>query len=187
VAAAEGPPRPAALWHILTGIWALLALPVCASLAPDLLLGMLAFFVGGLLGLAWVIQVLRVISDRDARRRMTGRAALGWAAYPATALLLYVLLTTGVLVHLRVRLSEPALQRLAEEVAAGAKVDDRWVGLMWIEGAWVSGNAVLLSVGASFMETTGLAYSLDGLPAAPEGHPLTHHLHGRWYTFYYWD
>ncbi|HEX5136990.1 MAG TPA: hypothetical protein VFY93_08470 [Planctomycetota bacterium] len=180
----QGPPRPTAFWHVLTGIWILLSLPVCASLSPHPVLGMIAFGIGGILGLAWAIQLQRVIADTDARRRMTRRAAVGWAIYPVAALLLALLLTTGVLVLLRVRLSETALERLAGEVASGAEVKDRWAGLMWIESASGSGNAVLLSTGMTFLYEYGLVYSLDGKPPALRHHH-TRHLHGRWYTYSY--
>jgi len=172
----------------MTGIWALLSLPACASPNANPLITVLAFSTGGLLGLIWLVQVLRVVLDADGRQRMTRRAAIAWSIYPATGLLLLFLLMTGLFFEVRVRLSETALERLAAEVTSGAEVKGtRWVGLVRIEGARMSGNAVLFSTESKFLAEYGLAYSRDGAPPALPGRPVVSHVFGRWYTFTYYS
>jgi len=186
VAAGGPPPRPTALWHWMTAIWALMALAMGASLPPDLglVLAVLAF--GALLGLIWTVQMLRVLHDREARNRLTLRAAAAWAVCPATGLLLTALVWTGWPIVLRVKLSEPALVRLAEEVKGGrSAVAGRFgTGLVPVYEAHVEGNCVVLSTGVAFLDDYGLAYSRDGRHPAPgDARYRFHHLFGPWYTF----
>jgi hypothetical protein len=180
-----GSPRPTVLWHIFTAAWALMAAPMSASLSPPFMLMLVAAFFGGALGLIWSVQLLRVLLDREARSRLTRRASVAWAAYPTIGLLLVALFLSQWPFALRVKLSEPALLRLAGEVEDGRTrvgVPCR-AGLVSVDSADVRENCVLLFTGAVFLTECGLAYSRDGKPPAL-GHPwVFRHLFGRWYTF----
>jgi hypothetical protein len=144
-----------------------------------------ALFFGGVLGLIWSAQLLRVLIDTEARGRLTRRAAVAWAAYPTVGLVLLALFWSQWPFALRVKLSEPAVVRLASEVEDGRTRVGGPVGagLVSVEWAEVRGNCVVLFTGAVFMTDCGLAYSRDGKPPAL-GHPWAfRHLFGRWYTF----
>ncbi len=169
----------------MTAAWAIMALWMSASLSPDLMLGLAVLGIGGLLGLIWTFQVLRVVLDREARGRLTPRAIVAWAICPATGLLLVALVGTQWPVALRVKLSEPALLRLVEDVEARrATVPGTFgVGRVSVEEATVAGNCVILYTGSGFFIDYGLAFSRDGNPPAPEYMRSFRHLFGRWYTY----
>ena len=185
---AMGPPRPTTTWHVLTGIWAFFAAVMSGRLAPGLLLGMTVVLSGGLLGLIWCVQFARVLLNREARRRLTGRALASWAVCPATGLFLAALTLSQWPVALRVKLSEPALLRLAQEVEDGRDevTSGRLVGLMVVDGTVLEESCVLLHTDSGFFFVKyGLAYSRDGDWPSSHYYGTTsfRRLFGRWYTF----
>ncbi len=187
VHAAMGPPRPTALWHVLTGLWAALAAVMSASLAGFTLpLVVLAF--GGMLGLVWCFYVVRVLPDREARGRLTWKAAAAWAVCPLTGLLFAALSFTSWPYELRVRISEPALLRLVEDLDRGRvdPCDPGRAGLIFVDYATAEEDCVVFTTESAFLTEYGLVYSRDGRIPNPQHLPLWH-LYGRWYTFIRWD
>jgi hypothetical protein len=183
-----GPPQPTALWHVLTGIWACLAAVMSTQLAPDLLLGTAVLAFGGMLGLIWSVMAARVLLNRDARRRLTGRAIASWAVCPATGLMFAALCASGLPAACRVKLSEPALDRLAAGLEALRTRVDRTTraGLMFVDEAVVEERCILLRTDSGgFFTQYGLARSRDGSWPASDHYGMTtfRHLFGRWYTF----
>ncbi len=83
------------------------------------------------------------------------------------------------------KLSEAALLHLVEEVEHGranALCPCR-AGLIFVDGAQVREDCILLYTGSGFLTLHGLACSRDGAPPKPRlGN--ARHLYGRWYTFY---
>jgi hypothetical protein len=183
---AAGPPRPTAFWHALTVAWAIPAAVMSASFSPHPGLVFAVLALGGIMGLAWSFQALRVLLDREALGRLTPRAVAGWAAYPVTGLLLLGLSWSQWPLALRVRLSEPDLRRLAEGVEDGWVQVDRRVGagLVLVEHAEARADCVMLCTGHGlFLTDIGIAYSRDGDGPSPVGQCRFRHLFGRWHTY----
>jgi hypothetical protein len=154
-----------------------------ASLGGFLLpLVVLAF--GGFLGVVWTVQLLRVLLSREARGRLTRRASLHWGVCPATGLLFGALSLTPWPYALSVKLGEPALLRIVEDLEQGRANarDPGRAGLIFVDDAQVREDCVLLYTGWGYLTLHGLAYSRDGAPPEPP-FARVRHLYGRWYTF----
>lgn len=181
-----GPPRPTAVWHVMTALWALAAL-LLAVFGHRFATAAVVLPIGGLLALIWCFQAARVLLHRETRSRLTPRAMIGWAAYPATAILLSSLVLSHWVDVLRVRVSEAALLRLVEDVEAGRADFDTPVraGLFRIEDARIEDGCVLLEVNESWVYLSdGLAFARRG---APPSLALSRHITGPWWEFYYLD
>lgn len=180
-----GPPRPSARLRALTGVWAVLAAVMSASLGR-LMLPFLVLLIGVTLGVAWCSQLTRVLLDREARGRLTWRAMASWMVCPLTGLLFAALSFTSWPYMLRVKISEPALLRLVADLERGRADlrDPGRAGLIFVDHASVREDCVLLETETGFLTWHGLVYSRSG--ARPRPPPRTHvrHLYGRWYTFY---
>lgn len=180
-----GPPRPTAVWHVMTAIWALAA-ALLAVFGHRVAAAAVLFPLGGVLGLIWCFQAARVLLCREARGRLTPGAMIGWAVYPVTAILLSSLVLSSWIDVLRIRVSEAALLRLVEDVEAGRAIDRPVrAGLFRIERARIEDGCVLLENNESWV------YLSDGLAFVRRGAPpplaLARHIWGPWWEFRYLD
>lgn len=187
--AAMGPRRPTVAFHVLTAIWAVLAAVMSASIAgAGLMLPLAVVLFGGTLGIAWCFALARAVLDREARGRLTRRAMGAWAVCPLTGLLFVALSFTQWPYELRVRISEPALLRLVEDLDSGRvdASDPGRAGLIFVDYATAEEDCVVFTTESVFLTEYGLVYSRDGRIPNPQHLPLWH-LYGRWYTFIRWD
>jgi hypothetical protein len=182
---ANAPPRPSVGFHVSTGVWAVLATLMLASLGRFLLSGIVVLF-GVMLGVAWFFAFARVLVDREARGRLTWKEAGHWAVCPATGLFFVALSFTTWPYMLRVTLSEPALLRLVEDLDQGRAnpFDPGRAGLIFVDHAEALEDCVVLTTETGFLTEYGLVYSRDDSP--PDASPRwIWHLYGRWYAFAY--
>lgn len=187
----ERDPAPS---HLLTALWAL-AVVLLGAFGQDFLLVTVGGFFGAILGLAWLVQVARVLLDREARGRLTGGAILAWMVFPATVFVVAALLLSSWPLVLRVKASESALLRLVAEVEAGRTsfAPPVRAGLFLIDGGRIEGGSVLLEWTEGWpMASEGLAYFTAGNLSRPfegsfPGPVGLKHVVGRWWTFYFPD
>jgi hypothetical protein len=186
--AAMGPPRPTATFHALTAVWVVPAAIMSASIAGDLMLSLVVVLLGGTLGIAWCVALARVLLRREARNRLAWNAMAHWAVCPLTGLLFAVLSFTQWPYELRVRISEPALLRLVEDLDRGRADpgDPGRAGLIFVDYAKAEEDGVVFTTESVFPTEYGLVYSRDGRTPNPRHLPLWH-LYGRWYTFIRWN
>jgi hypothetical protein len=86
----------------------------------------------------------------------------------------------------RVKLSEPALLRLVEDIERGRAVQGSpgRAGLIFVDHATAEEDCVVLTTESGYLTECGLVFSRTGtIPKPPARH--LRHLYGRWYTFAY--
>ena len=197
-AAATRPvPRPDREAQILTLLWAAAALLATAFGLTSGFGGILLFLFGVLLALAWCVVAFGRLVVEWGLPRLDWRSTLSWTFCPATVLLLgiFIYYSPWPLV-LRVKLSEPALLRIVEEVRAGRTHFDppARAGLFSIDCGSVRNGTVLLDTNEGWLlDTEGIAYVGDDprwLEFGEDGSPpppFRGRLAGRWCWFRYPD
>ena len=174
------PPGPGRALLVQTVLWGIATILVVAF-GHTFLLGIPLLLWGFILGIAWLCLAVS--------RLILGRGLLDWrglVAWAATGLLLGAACFTQWPLALRVKLSEPALLRLVEEVDAGRATFHRPVraGLFAIDGGRVEGGCVLLETNEGWpLASEGIAYVREGTTQAR----FSDHLVGRWWAFHFPD
>ena len=178
-------PGPGRAVQILTVLWAIAAV-LMAAFGHTFLLGAPLVLCGLLLGVAWCDLAFRRLILQKGFATLDRRGFVAWAFCPWTGLLLSAVCFTQWGLVLRVKLSEPALLRLVEEVEAGKAHFDPPVraGLFKIDGGRVEGGCVLLETNEGWpLASEGIVYVREGTTQAR----FSDHLVGRWWAFHFPD
>lgn len=178
-------PGPGRAVQGLTTLWAVGAVLI-ALFGHTCLLGPPLILCGLLLGIGWCCLAVGRLIVREGILRLGWRGVLVWALCPATGLLLGAVCFSQWPLALRVKLSEPALLRLVEEVKAGRASFDRPVRarLFKIDGGRVDGGCILLETNEGWpLASEGIAYVPKGTPRVL----FSDHLVGRWWAFAFPD
>jgi hypothetical protein len=156
------------LLSAVTMIWAAAVLVLGSDVAMDLTGIFLTVYGGVAFAVMWFFVV--PLAEYIRRRQQRPRVCLpDFAFVPVLALVLIVLTGSGLTFKLRFLLSETALTNHASEIAGHEQLEmqkvSRWVGLFHIASQQVLPNGVVRLVTTScFLDTCGLAYSLNGEP-----------------------
>ncbi|MFF0306007.1 hypothetical protein ACFYSC_01200 [Streptosporangium sp. NPDC004379] len=142
---------------------------------------------GILLGLtvavAWVPRFLAGLLRPEGRPGLLRHRAR-WAALPVMGAVTAALIGFHVPYDVRFALSEPGLERLAQEMTAGngPAYHEGWVGLYPVYARRVDGDVIFMVRNTGFLGTHGFAWSPPGGP--PHRHEGGYtHLRGPWYEW----
>jgi hypothetical protein len=150
-------------------------------------------YCGLLWGVVWLIRFV-VFLARQRRGSIPvqpfRRALLYWSFEPAALCLTAVLVYTGILYHLRFRLSRPALESYAAEIVAGRKqphgfaTPRRWVGLYRVrETELLPDGVVRIITAPSGFDDAGFTSSPVSSPPVVGEDSYTH-ITGSWYHWH---
>lgn len=186
---------PGRLLEIATAIASLLML--YALTAPRICIIAILLFIPLLLGCAllWVMHLMIAAIVRLVRKDSLSGLAKQWRRYlvvPAIIALILLLGWLDIPDRLRFKLSQSAMDRLAQQVMADPNTayPDQWVGLYYAQDIEALPNGVrfLISDGCGW-DVLGFAYGRDGEPmvVGDEDDDYYEEYNGDWYLWmYYW-
>jgi hypothetical protein len=168
---------------LATVLWLIAAIVFFSDAALSVVTSNLWLLFGLFLIASWVRRFRRgqvpLVSPRN--------VALGLAV-PASGLLGLVLLATDLGLLVRLKLSQPALNRLVAEFREDGRVDyesnRRIVGLFGVKSVQVQGDLVKIETGsANWMDSGGLLYSHGANPPRKVRKRDLWHLDGPWWRY----
>lgn len=185
-----------ALWRawawielVLASAWLLVMLEQASNAGPSMI-GLGVVVLGGLaLAGSWMIRTITLAWVKGSGRVRDRWTLAAHLAVPVIGLVGASLVFTRADTRLRVRLSEPALVALADDVRAGnAPSTPRWAGLYRVLDATPGGGGTV-----RLTTRRGWVFSEDGFYHAPSGAPTpgdpresVEPLAPGWYVFH-WD